>query len=212
MRNQATGHSSSRPSLLDRQTRAEEVPDFMRTPSSRHSIPGPPASPRLKQHHRIGEHGLPRAVMLRALSWCILARRDHNSVLHMLSATPTCHPYWWCAGAGITLERHSMLRHENRCRCPYTYVSLRVPLSARLRRRRNYINSRRQNLHALCPLGLSERPRRYASYFQQLPLHICEKACASTFVSRCNAIAVSYCSVVSIYLANDCCAFVCHPA
>ena len=101
---------------------------------------------------------------------------------------------------------------KNRCRCPYTYVSLRVPLSARLRRRRNYINSRRQNLHALCPLGLSERPRRYASYFQQLPLHICEKACASTFVSRCNAIAVSYCSVVSIYLANDCCAFVCHPA
>lgn len=128
MRNQATGHSSSRPSLLDRQTRAEEVPDFMRTPSSRHSIPGPPASPRLKQHHRIGEHGLPRAVMLRALSWCILARREHNSVLHMLSATPTCHPYWWCAGAGITLERHGMLRHENHCRCPYTYVSLRVLL------------------------------------------------------------------------------------
>ena len=89
---------------------------------------GPPASPRLKQHHRIGEHGLPRAVMLRALSWCILARREHNSVLHMLSATPTCHPYWWCAGAGITLERHSMLRHENHCRCPYTYVSLRVLL------------------------------------------------------------------------------------
>ena len=70
----------------------------------------------------------PRAVMLRALPLCILARREHNSVLHMLSATPTCYPYWWCAGAGITLERPQQLRHENRCRCPYTYVSLRVLL------------------------------------------------------------------------------------
>lgn len=107
------------------------------------------------------------------------------STILFSSATPTCHPYWWCwwcAGAGITLERHHAAAPKSLplllllllSLSPYTHVSpfesYCASLSARLRRRRNHISSHRQNLHALCPLGLSERPRRYAFYFRQLPL------------------------------------------
>ena len=107
------------PSLLDRQTKAEDVLDFMRTPIlyalPPQAHPRPPSSATLS-HWRAwpppcGDAACP-VLVYTSSPWA------QYSVLH---ATPTCHPYWWCwwcwwcARAGITLERHSMSRNENRC-------------------------------------------------------------------------------------------------
>jgi len=144
MRNQATGCSSSGLLCLT----GRPGPKKCWTSCGPH----PPGTP-LQAHPRLPGSATPshwrawpppRAVMLRARSLCLLARREHNSVLH---ATPTCHPYWWCwwcwwcAGAGITLERH------NRCAAAATAATIAEPIyprlpssltSAHLRRRRNH--------------------------------------------------------------------------
>jgi len=189
----------------------------MRTPSSRHSIPGPPASPRLSNTIALAS----MAVMLRARSLCILARREHNSVLH---ATPTCHPYWWCwwcwwcAGAGITLERHSR-GTKIAVAAAATAAAVAEPIYPRL--------PSSLTVHHFCQfeatpqsyqfsLPKSPRPLPVRLIGAPTPLRFLFPTAATAYLRegvRLNPrFPLSYCSVVSIYLANDCCAFVCHPA
>jgi hypothetical protein len=109
-------------------------------------------------------------MMLRARSLCILARREAQFCSpHALRYTnmPSLLVVLWCAGASMPrMKIAAAAATVAEPVCPrLPFESFCVPPSARLRRRRNHISSHRQNLHALCPLGLSERPQHCASYF-----------------------------------------------